>query len=89
MTRQQACDRRHRRPLAAAFHAERELARSLPLVVQLSSERALARAHVTAVDDMVKTYGHSADERRLDDIDAHFAAKRDADRDAIGSQARF
>ena len=26
------------------------------------------------VDDMVKTYGHSADERRLDDIDAHFAA---------------
>ena len=24
------------------------------------------------VDDMVKTYGHSADERRLDDIDAHF-----------------
>jgi hypothetical protein len=27
---------------------------------------------------MVKTYGHSADERRLDDIDAHFAGKRDA-----------
>jgi hypothetical protein len=36
---------------------------------------------------MVKTYGHSADERRLDDIDAHFAVKGDADRDAIGLQA--
>jgi integrase len=40
------------------------------------------------VDDMVKTYGHSADERRLDDIDAHFAGKRDADRDAGGPQTR-
>ena len=38
------------------------------------------------VDDMVKTYSHSADERRLDDIDAHFAAECDADRDASGLQ---
>jgi hypothetical protein len=40
------------------------------------------------VDDMVKTYGHSADGRRLDDIDRHFAAQRDANRDATGPQAR-
>ena len=40
------------------------------------------------VDDMVKTYSHSADERRLDDIDAHFAGKRDADRDATAAQPR-
>jgi integrase len=40
------------------------------------------------VDDMVKTYGHSADERRLDDIDRHFAAQRDANRDATGPQTR-
>ena len=38
--------------------------------------------------DMVKTYGHSADERRLDDIDAHFAGKRDADRDATAARTR-
>jgi hypothetical protein len=37
---------------------------------------------------MVKTYSLSADERRLDDIDAHFAGKRDADRDAPVAQAR-
>ena len=41
-----------------------------------------------SVDDLVKTYGHSADERRLDDIDAHFAGKCDADRDAIAAQSR-
>jgi hypothetical protein len=40
------------------------------------------------VDDMVNTYSHSADERRLDDIDAHFAAECDADRDASGLQTR-
>jgi integrase len=40
------------------------------------------------VDDMVKTYSHSADARRLDDIDAHFAGKRDADRDATAAQTR-
>ncbi len=40
------------------------------------------------VDDMVKTYSHSADERRLDDIDAHFAGKCDADRDAAGPRPR-
>jgi hypothetical protein len=35
---------------------------------------------------MVKIYSHSADARRLDDIDAHFAAKRDADHDATAAQ---
>ena len=40
----------------------------------------------STVDEMVRTYGHSADERRLDDIDAHFAAKRDPIRDPHAPQ---
>jgi integrase len=35
-----------------------------------------------SVTKMVETYGHAVDERRLDEIDAAFAAMRDADRDA-------
>jgi hypothetical protein len=35
-----------------------------------------------SVTKMVATYGHAVDERRLDEIDAAFARKRDADRDA-------
>jgi integrase len=35
-----------------------------------------------SVTKMVATYAHAVDERRLDEIDAAFAVKRDADRDA-------
>jgi hypothetical protein len=35
-----------------------------------------------SVTKMVATYGHAVDERRLDEIDAAFAVKRDAERDA-------
>jgi hypothetical protein len=35
-----------------------------------------------SVTKMVETYAHAVDERRLDEIDAAFAAMRDADRDA-------
>ena len=36
----------------------------------------------SSVTDMVKTYAHAVDERRLDELDAAFGRVRDANRDA-------